>query len=161
MLAIMASEHPIPTRCPLQQEQKSNHALTTHLHGNPRTCRSQTAGLVMPTTCTTKRSGDLFVVTVVLCHIGGTPLRGPALESPLFMQRTALVAFCRSLGHVSQSRRPGQRTPMQENTLTTTHTSNDLVTRTEVYKHTKHIRVSCNRISQSGAVQTQRDASQQ
>ena len=160
-LAIMANEHSIRTPYPLQQEQKSNHALTTHLHGNPRTCRSQTAGLVMPTTCTTKRSGDLFVVTVVLCHIGGTPSRGPALEYALFMARTALVAFCGSLGHVSQSRRPGQRTPMQENTLTTTHTSNELVTRTEIHTHTKHKSVSWAKISQSGAVQTQRDVSKQ
>ncbi len=77
MLAIMANEHSIQTPCPLQQAQKSSHALTTDFHGNARTCQSQTAGLVMPTTCTTKRSGDLFVVTLVLCHIGGTPPRAP------------------------------------------------------------------------------------
>ena len=80
----------------------------------------------MPTTCTTERSGDLFVVTLVLCHIGGTPPRGPALESPLFMTKTASVASLPALLRIawtrSQSRRPAERTPMQENTLTTTRT---------------------------------------
>ena len=68
-----------------------NHVLTTHVHGNSRTCGSHTAGLVKPTTCTTQRGGDLSVVTLVLRQLCGAP-RGPALEPALFMPRTALVA---------------------------------------------------------------------
>ena len=118
--AIMAAGQPIPTRCPLQQTQTSNHVLTTHFHGNSRTSRSQAARLDVPTTCTTKRSGDLFVVTLILCQLAGTPPRGPALEFSLFMPRTALVAFCGSLGHVPNHGGLA-RTPIREKAPTITH----------------------------------------
>ena len=79
MLAIMASEHPTipPTRCPLQQEQKSNHALTTHFHGNSWTSRSRATRLDVPTTCTTKRCGYHTVMTMVRSQLGGIHLRAP------------------------------------------------------------------------------------
>ena len=40
-------------------------------------------------------------------------------------------------GHHWQSWRPDQRTPMQENTTTMTHTSNHVLSRTGIHKHTK------------------------
>ena len=57
-------------------------------------------------------------------------------------------------GHRWQSWRPGQRTPMQENTTTMTHTSNHVLSRTEIHKHTKHKPLSCERCPQPGAVAT-------
>ena len=59
--------------------------LTTHFRGNTRTSRSQTAGLLMPTTCTTKRCDDHTVMILVHSQLGRTHPRAPTLQSPLFM----------------------------------------------------------------------------
>ena len=48
-------------------------------------------------------------------------------------------------GHYWQSWRPDQRTPMRENTTTMTHTSNHVLSRSEIHKHTKHKPLSCKR----------------
>ena len=84
-----------------------------------------------------------FVVTLVLCHIDGTPPRGPALESHLFMTKNSVGRFLRIAWTRSQSRRPAERTPMQENTLTTT--SNDALTTTKIIqRHETQIGVMQN-----------------
>ena len=57
-------------------------------------------------------------------------------------------------GHYWQSWRPDQRTPMQENTSTMTHTSNHVLSKTEIHKHTKQKSLSCKRCPQPGAVAT-------
>ena len=113
----------MPTSTRTDIESRTHHSL-------PQTCRSKTAGLVKLTTCTTKRGGDLFVVTLALCHTGGTPSRGTALEYALSMPRTALIPSLPAALRIARTR------------FKMTHTSNDLVTRTEIYKHTKHKSVS-------------------
>ena len=79
----------VPTSTGTEIESRFHHSLPRQRANMPISNR----WLVKPTTSTTKHCGDLFVVTIVLCHIGGTPPRGPALESPLFMTRTASVAW--------------------------------------------------------------------
>ena len=53
-----------------------------------------------------------------------------------------------------QSWWPNKRTPKRQSTTTIPHTSNHVLTRTEIHKHTKHKFQSCIKCSQPSAVAT-------
>ena len=127
----------------------------THQNGEPQASGTKTVKKKHANIFTKRLCGEHIVVQKpTWWHPSSRSNVGCLTYMRIYAGRFPSTRIFARRGHCWQSWRPDQRTPMRENTTTMTHTSNHVLSRTEIHKHTKHKSLSCKRCPQPGAVAT-------